>query len=90
MIGAADTIFTYFVDKSSSTHYLIFVGDNETGKSTNLILIEFVGIVRSLALSYVYDTKTGRWHYICQKTCARSDTVPGFAGKESLYKGVYV
>jgi hypothetical protein len=39
-ICAADTISTYFVDKSSSTHYLLFVGDNATGKSNNLNLFE--------------------------------------------------
>jgi len=40
VICAADTIFTYFVDRSSSTHYLLFVGDVEAGKSNNLTLFE--------------------------------------------------
>jgi len=40
VIGTADTIFSYFVDRSSSTHYLLFVGDNEAGKSNNLTLFE--------------------------------------------------
>ncbi len=33
---AADTIFTYFQDKLGMTHYLLFVGDNNTGKSNAL------------------------------------------------------
>jgi hypothetical protein len=33
---AADTIFTYFQDKLGMTHYLLFVGDNSTGKSNAL------------------------------------------------------
>ena len=35
-ILAADTIFTYFQDKLGQTHYLMFVGDNDTGKIANL------------------------------------------------------
>jgi hypothetical protein len=35
-ICAADTIFTYFQDKIGMTHYLFFVGGNDTGKSNNL------------------------------------------------------
>lgn len=40
---AADTIFTYFQDKLGLTHYLFFVGGNDTGKSNNLTVIEYVG-----------------------------------------------
>jgi hypothetical protein len=40
---AADTIFTYFQDKIGLTHYLFFVGGNDTGKSNNLTVIEYVG-----------------------------------------------
>jgi hypothetical protein len=39
-ICAADTIFTYFQDKLGMTHYLFFVGGNDTGKSNNLTVIE--------------------------------------------------
>jgi len=46
VICAADIIFTYGVDRSSSTHYLLFVGDNATGKSLNRqpdLLTSFAG-----------------------------------------------
>ncbi len=36
---AADTIFTYFQDKIGITHYLLFVGDNATGKSNALRIL---------------------------------------------------
>lgn len=37
-ICAADIIFTYFQDNIGQTHYLVFVGDNGTGK-TNILLV---------------------------------------------------
>jgi hypothetical protein len=40
---AADTIFTCFQDKMGLTHYLYFVGGNDTGKSNNLTVLEFIG-----------------------------------------------
>ncbi len=41
-ICAADCIFTYFQDKMGLTHYLFFVGDNDSGKSNNLHIIHFL------------------------------------------------
>lgn len=41
-ICAADTIFTYFQDKLGMTHYLLFVGDNGTGKSNNLKVFQYL------------------------------------------------
>ena len=41
-ICSADCIFTYFQDKMGLTHYLFFVGDNDSGKSTNLHVINFL------------------------------------------------
>jgi hypothetical protein len=41
-ICAADTIFTYFQDKIGLTHYLFFVGGNNSGKSNNLTLLHFL------------------------------------------------
>ena len=35
----ADTIFTYFQDRLGMTHYLLFVGDNNTGKSNALRIL---------------------------------------------------
>ena len=40
---AADTIFTYFQDKMGMTHYLLFVGDNNTGKSNALRIFNQLG-----------------------------------------------
>lgn len=42
-ICAADTLFTYFQDKLGMCHYLIFVGDNNTGKSNNLVVFQQMG-----------------------------------------------
>lgn len=35
----ADTIFTYL----GMTHYLLFVGDNGSGKSNNLVVFQYLG-----------------------------------------------
>jgi hypothetical protein len=43
VICAADTIFTYFQDKLGMTHYLLFVGDNNVGKTNNLIVFQYLG-----------------------------------------------
>jgi hypothetical protein len=40
---AADSIFTYFQDKLGMTHYLLFVGDNNTGKSNALRIFHHLG-----------------------------------------------
>lgn len=39
----ADTIMTYFQDRLGMTHYLLFVGDNSTGKSNALTILEHLG-----------------------------------------------
>ncbi len=39
----ADICYSYFQDKPLLTHYLYFVGDNDSGKSTNLRLIQVLG-----------------------------------------------
>lgn len=49
-ICAADTIFTYFQDKLGITHYLLFVGDNGTGKGSNL------RVFKELAYRPLFDT----------------------------------
>ncbi len=43
VICAADTIFTYFQDKLGMTHYLLFVGDNNVGKTNNLTVFQWLG-----------------------------------------------
>ena len=40
---AADTIFSYFQDRMGMTHYLLIVGDNNTGKSNILLLFSILG-----------------------------------------------
>jgi len=42
-ILAADSIFTYFQDKLGQTHYLMFIGDNDTGKTQNLRFLQQTG-----------------------------------------------
>jgi hypothetical protein len=39
-ICAADIIFTYYQDKIGMTHYLFFVGNNNSGKSNNLLVLK--------------------------------------------------
>jgi hypothetical protein len=41
-ICAADTIFTYYQDKIGMTHYLFFVGGNDSGKSNNLLILKYL------------------------------------------------
>jgi predicted ATPase len=41
-LSTADTIFTYFQDKIGLTHYLFFVGGNNSGKSNNLTVLSFL------------------------------------------------
>jgi hypothetical protein len=50
-ICAADIIFTYFQDKMGLTHYLFFVGGNDSGKSNNLLVLNH--------LAYRNFTSTG-------------------------------
>ena len=42
-ILTADVIFTYFQDRLKMTHYLLIVGDNNTGKSNILLAFSFLG-----------------------------------------------
>ena len=41
-ILAADAILTYFQDKLGQVHYLYFYGDNDTGKTANLVFMDHV------------------------------------------------
>jgi hypothetical protein len=41
-ISATDTIFTYSQDKIGMTHYLFFVGNNNSGKSNNLLVLKYL------------------------------------------------
>jgi hypothetical protein len=50
-ICAADTIGTYYQDKLGMTHYLFFVGGNDSGKSNNLLVLKH--------LAYRNFTSTG-------------------------------
>lgn len=42
-ICTANTIFSYFQDKMGMCHYLLIVGDNNTGKSNILLLFSILG-----------------------------------------------
>ena len=41
-ICAADTIYTYYQDKIGLSHYLFFVGNNSSGKSNNLRVLQYL------------------------------------------------
>jgi hypothetical protein len=40
---AADAIVSYFQDRLGQTHYDVFVGDNDTGKTSNLVYLQYEG-----------------------------------------------
>ena len=42
-VCVADTIFSYFQDKMGMCHYLLIVGDNNSGKSNILLLFSLLG-----------------------------------------------
>lgn len=42
-ILTADVVFTYFQDKLGMTHYILIVGDNNTGKSNILLVFSILG-----------------------------------------------
>jgi hypothetical protein len=42
-ILAADSIFTHFQDKLGQAHNDMFIGDNDTGKTANLVYLEYEG-----------------------------------------------
>jgi hypothetical protein len=42
-VVAADIVFTYFQDRLGMTHYLLIVGDNNTGKSNILLVFSILG-----------------------------------------------
>jgi hypothetical protein len=50
IICAADTIFTYFQDVIGLTHYLWFVGDNDSGKSNNLWVLNYLAYRNMMSL----------------------------------------
>ena len=43
ILCSVDTVFTYFQDRIGMTHYLLFVGDNDTGKSNVLLVFYYLG-----------------------------------------------
>ncbi len=43
VIISADTVYSYFQDRFGTTHYNIFVGDNNSGKNSALIFISILG-----------------------------------------------
>jgi hypothetical protein len=48
-ICAADTIYTYFQDKIGLTHYLFFVGNNTSGKSNNLRVLQYLAYINMMS-----------------------------------------
>jgi hypothetical protein len=90
---AADAIFTYFQDKMGLTHYLFFVGGNDTGKSNNLTVIEYVGyrafksvgITSANIYTFLGNKEEGQGT-ICEDEADNIDRDPE---KMKIYKGGY-
>jgi len=43
VLMAASAIYSYFQDKFGTTHYIIFVGDNSSGKNSALLTFRYLG-----------------------------------------------
>ena len=48
----ADTIFTYYQDGMGLTHYLFFVGGNDSGKSNNLFVLKYLAYRNFISTGY--------------------------------------
>ena len=93
IILAADTIYSYFQDKFATTHYLICVGDNSSGKNSILMTFANLGYRTLLATSvsapnvYTYLGSTED----CQGTLAEDEinNLDNDPDKMNIYKSGY-
>ena len=58
---AGDIIWTYFQDKFPYTHYLIFTGDNGSGKNSALLVFRLLGYRVFYVFQRVPPTITQQW-----------------------------
>ena len=74
-ICAADTIFTYYQDKIGMTHYLFFVGGNDSGKSNNLLVLNHLayrnftstGMTVANVYQFLEAMRKDKGHYVMMK-----------------------
>ena len=72
---AADTIYTYYQDKMGLTHYLFFIGDNASGKSNNLRVLNTLAyrnfistdLTRQMYINSLEASKKAKGHYVSMK-----------------------
>ena len=92
-ICSADTIFTHKQDRVGTCHYLFFVGDNDSGKSAGLTILEYLAYrnMSSIAITYanIYQFLGSRDEgagTICED---EADNIDQDADKMRLYKSGY-
>lgn len=93
-ICAADTIFTYFQDKIGMTHYLFFVGNNNCGKSNNLLVLKFLAyrnftstdMTAANIYQFLGDKEEGQGT-LCED---EADRIDDDRQKMSIYKNGYI
>jgi hypothetical protein len=92
-ICAADIIFTYFQDKIGVTHYLFFIGGNNSGKSNNLTVLHFLayrnmlssGMTAANVYTYLGSGEEGLGT-ICED---EADNIDEDRDKMKVYKNEY-
>ena len=92
-ICSADTIFTHKQDRVGTCHYLFFVGDNDSGKSAGLTILEYLAYrnMSSIGITYanIYQFLGSRDEgagTICED---EADNIDQDADKMRLYKSGY-
>ena len=93
-ICSADTIFTHKQDRVGTTHYLFFIGDNDTGKSAGLTILEFLAYrnLSSMGMTYanIYQYLGSRDEGVGTICEDEADNIDHDNDKMRLYKSGYV
>lgn len=92
-ICSADTIFTHKQDRVGTCHYLFFVGDNDSGKSAGLTILEYLAYrnMSSIGITYanIYQflgSRDAGVGTICED---EADNIDQDTEKMRLYKSGY-
>jgi hypothetical protein len=92
-ICSADTIFTHKQDRVGTTHYLFFVGDNESGKSAYLTILEYLAYrnICSIGITYanIYQFLGSRDEGVGTISEDEADNIDKDTEKMRLYKSGY-
>jgi hypothetical protein len=92
-ILAADIIFTYFQDRLKMTHYLLIVGDNNTGKSNILLVFSFLGyrpvLDTAITPANIYNFGSHLEDGQCIILEDEIDDIDDQADKKKFYKSSY-